>query len=702
MAHATGEPFEFGVTVRRSLVDRVSVRWRLLLLTLAVAVPFLVLVAYLAVQSVAAGRAAIRSATIEEARVRAADLDTLIGSWRQTLDVLAQTPSVREHRADEANRLFEGMLQTYPYLINMSALDPDLTVWAAGLPQNRGVRITGAQSERARPVLERGETDVSERVAVAEGPGPRSRLAFIRHPVRDQAGQIIGLIQVGLPLETLGQALHLDTATPDRPIAIVHADGTLLTTSTDDALWSARGATWGQGQGQGQVQGFPAARGTLDLQDDAGIEWLVAYQRANSLPWYTLVATRRYEAFAPLRQLAISTTVTVLVVTLMTLLVGRHLGRGITEPISTLVVAARRFADRDFSHRVPAVGSQELAQVADAFNQMAAQLKTTYEDLEDRVRERTADLDATHRELEAVNVGLQDTVRQQLSQLERTNQLKRYLSPRIADLLVSERSELSTRIRRRDLSVLFTDVRGFTTLSEELEPEDLVELLNAFLTEMTQAVFEEGGTLDKYLGDGLMAFFGDPIPYDDHAERAVRAALAMRERLAGVQQRWFAIGQQPLAIGVGIASGFVTVGAIGSPDRLEYTVLGNHVNLAARLVSVAAPGEILCNAKTAAAVEGWAVVHDRGLETIRGRLHPVHLFDVVGRRVDAASRLSPPVAPPGERGAGEASEAECDERPDDNAKSHDDRESGQQSVEARLMTQTDEHQPGHYQRHQEH
>ena len=192
--------------------------------------------------------------------------------------------------------------------------------------------------------------------------------------------------------------------------------------------------------------------------------------------------------------------------------------------------------------------------------------------------------------------------------MERTNQLKRYLSPRVADLLVSERAEVGARIRRRDLSVLFTDVRGFTSISEEIEPEDLVELLNAFLTEMTQAVFDEGGTLDKYLGDGLMAFFGDPIPYDDHADRAVRAALSMHERLARVQQRWFALGQRPLSIGVGIASGFVTVGAIGSPERLEYTVIGNNVNLAARLVSAAGPGEILCNARTAAAVERWALV----------------------------------------------------------------------------------------------
>ena len=106
----------------------------------------------------------------------------------------------------------------------------------------------------------------------------------------------------------------------------------------------------------------------------------------------------------------------------------------------------------------------------------------------------------------------------------------------------------------------------------------------------------------------------------------------MRERLARVQQRWFALGQRPLSIGVGIASGFVTVGALGSPERLEYTVIGNNVNLAARLVSAAGPGEILCNAGTAAAVERWALVHERGPESIRGRARPVNVFEIAGFR----------------------------------------------------------------------
>lgn len=595
--------------------------------------PFLALVALLAVQSVSAERASIRSVTVEAARFRAADVDALIESWRRTLDVLAQTPSVRERRVDETNQILEELLRAYPYLMNVSAMDADLFIWAAAQPQNRGQRITGPQSERARLVLERGQTDVSERVALAPEPGRPARLVFIRQPIRDRAGQVVGLLQLGLPLETLHAALRLDTVQPDHPVAVVHADGTLLTSSGADALWSG-----GDGGGVPGSLVLQAPSGVGDVRDTAGGEWLVAYQRADSLPWYALVATQRHEAFAPVRQLALSTAATVVVAMLVAGLIGAWLARGITRPIGTLVAAAGRFAERDFAHRVRLGESCELDQVAAAFNQMATQLQSAYEDLEARVRERTAELDAARRELESVNAGLQSTVECQVEQLERTNQLKRYLSPRVAELLVSERAEVGTRIRRRELSVLFTDVRGFTSLTEDVEPEDLVELLNAFLAEMTQAVFDEGGTLDKYLGDGLMAFFGDPIPYDDHADRAVRAALSMRERLAHVQQRWFALGQRPLSIGVGIASGFVTVGAIGSPERLEYTVIGNNVNLAARLVGVAEPGEILCNARTAASVERWALVRERGPATIRGRARPVNVFEIAGvRAADGAT-----------------------------------------------------------------
>ena len=184
---------------------------------------------------------------------------------------------------------------------------------------------------------------------------------------------------------------------------------------------------------------------------------------------------------------------------------------------------------------------------------------------------------------------------------------------------------------------MFVDLRGFTSLSENLPAEKLAPLLNAYLTRLTEAVFAEGGTLDKYLGDGLMAFFGDPVVYPDHADRAVRAALDMQRSISSVSTNGGLDDDQSLAIGVGITSGTVTVGTIGSKNRLEYTAVGNNVNLASRLTSLAAPGEILCDERTATAVGDWAEVVSRGADFIKGRSRPVAIFEIRGMKERSGS-----------------------------------------------------------------
>ena len=149
--------------------------------------------------------------------------------------------------------------------------------------------------------------------------------------------------------------------------------------------------------------------------------------------------------------------------------------------------------------------------------------------------------------------------------------MKRYLSPQLAESILSGGTDVDLTSRRQDLTIFFSDIRGFTAMSERLEPEELGgELLNQYLAEMTEIVFKHGGTLDKYIGDALMVFFGDPVAYEDHAERAVRTALEMRGRLEELQQRWMTRTQEFLTMGIGITTGYVTVGNIGiaKPDGL--------------------------------------------------------------------------------------------------------------------------------------
>jgi class 3 adenylate cyclase len=145
---------------------------------------------------------------------------------------------------------------------------------------------------------------------------------------------------------------------------------------------------------------------------------------------------------------------------------------------------------------------------------------------------------------------------------------------------------------RKQLTMLFADLRGFTAFSDIAEPEEVIALLNTYLSRMTDLVFKYEGTLDKFLGDGMLVFFNDPVPQPDHAKRAVEMAMEMQEQALDMGSEFY-VGDSPLKMGIGITTGYVTVGTIGSEHRMEYTVVGTQVNLAARLVSVAEPGQII-------------------------------------------------------------------------------------------------------------
>ena len=147
---------------------------------------------------------------------------------------------------------------------------------------------------------------------------------------------------------------------------------------------------------------------------------------------------------------------------------------------------------------------------------------------------------------------------------------------------------------RRQVTVLFCDVRGFTPMSERLAPEEVVLLLNDFYTLMIETTFKYDGTLDKFLGDAVMAVFGAPMAHPDHSARAIRTALAMQEGITGLNERRVRDGKEAISVGIGVSAGEAVAGTVGTEDRMEYTVIGDSVNLAARLESNAKPGQILC------------------------------------------------------------------------------------------------------------
>jgi len=257
-----------------------------------------------------------------------------------------------------------------------------------------------------------------------------------------------------------------------------------------------------------------------------------------------------------------------------------------------------------------------------------ARLDEHNRELENRVEDRTSELRKTQQDLLRLNRDLEATVKEQVTQLERHNELRRYLSPNLAEKILASDHALGTEPQRKMMTVVFTDIRGFSNLTENLEPEELFHLLNRYFSEMIKIAHLYDGTVSKIVGDGILIFFGDPIPMEDHAERGVRMSIDMQKRIKGLTDEWGQYGHE-LGVGIGINSGFVTVGNVGSDAFRDYTIIGNQVNVAARLETSAKPGQILISQRTYSLIKGLIEVEEIGAVKVKGIHNPIRTYSVV-------------------------------------------------------------------------
>lgn len=287
----------------------------------------------------------------------------------------------------------------------------------------------------------------------------------------------------------------------------------------------------------------------------------------------------------------------------------------------------------DYGQRLPKVPPAE----ADHENELIS-LTREIDWMAHRIQRREEDLRRSIRDLELASDKILDEKRER-SRVEEL--FGRFLAPEIVAEVI-QRKDFRSMNKRTTLTILFSDIRGFTSLAETMAPEAVVDILNPYLEAMTRVILAHGGTVDKYEGDGIVAFFGEPLACTDHARRAVRSALAMDRELNRLNRRWLEQGRltQALQVGIGIHTGEAFVGLVGLGPRVSYTVIGDAVNLTSRLQNhtkvVGWP--LLVSGPTARQIQDEFVTEFSGSARFRGKQEPIDVFKVVQvrRQIPAA------------------------------------------------------------------
>ena len=303
----------------------------------------------------------------------------------------------------------------------------------------------------------------------------------------------------------------------------------------------------------------------------------------------------------------------------------RRLKRDASLPFIPVILVTAKADAKDVAAGLDAGGDDYLTKPFDHAS-LVARVRAML-----RIKALHDTVEAQRAELEALNTSLVHRVAAQVGEIERIGRLKRFLAPQLAEMVVSSGDERIFESHRREIVVLFCDMRGFTAFAETAEPEEVMAVLREYHNALGPLVHRHEGTLMHFIGDGLMVFFNDPVPCPDPAARAVRLAVEMRAAVAALAAEWRRRGHE-IGFGVGIAQGFATLGQIGIEGHVDYTAIGTVTNLAARLCEAACDGQILISQRVAGAVDMAAALVAVGELPLKGLTRPGIVHEVVGLR----------------------------------------------------------------------
>ena len=305
--------------------------------------------------------------------------------------------------------------------------------------------------------------------------------------------------------------------------------------------------------------------------------------------------------------------------------VTRQLRADSALPYIPIVLVTAKVALQDVVHGLD-LGADEYLTKPVEHAALVARVRATLraKALHDEVRSQAAELEEWNRTLE-------ERVSAQLAEIQSLGSLKRFLAPQVAELIMSTADERLLDSHRREITVVFCDLRGFTAFAEMSEPEEVIGILRQYHEALGKLIFHFEGTLERFVGDGVVVVFNDPLPCTDPCARAVRMAIEMRGKVSALSEEWRRHGHE-LGFGVGIAHGYATLGRVGFEGRFEYTAIGPVPNLASRLCDQAADGDILLSRRALALIEDLVEAEPVGDLTLKGFARPVAAYRVHGLR----------------------------------------------------------------------
>ncbi|HVZ21111.1 MAG TPA: adenylate/guanylate cyclase domain-containing protein [Vicinamibacterales bacterium] len=442
-----------------------------------------------------------------------------------------------------------------------------------------------------------GKPYVSEPKRLAEAGG--RHVLYVSVPVKGQDGQVVASLSAVYDLQTtLETVVRHARFNTSGTIVVVDGDGRVLAAPDASRIGEDDSKNPAVVLARIQESGEVTARNLAGRPSRFVFHQLPVPQTIAPRPWTLLTEIDEGEALAPIAAVRNELVAGLVVIVFVSAIAGLRLSRSLTRPMEEVVDVAQRVQGGDLSQRTRITGRDAIGRLGAAIDHMVAGLEE---------RDRVKDI------------------------------FGRFIATQVSEELLKGNIDLGGQARQ--VTILFSDIRGFTTMAETMPPEQVVAFLNEYFSEMVEAVFEQGGVLDKFLGDGLMAVFGSIGEQPDHARRAVAAALRMKALLAKINGERSVAGRPPIQIGIGIHTAEVIVGNIGSRRRLEYTVVGDGVNTASRVQALTKEyhATILVTGATADALGGGFALVPVGEVTLRGKAKALPIFEVVAAAADRAA-----------------------------------------------------------------